>query len=75
MRYDGGIMNYFEKSRKWFTYDDLDPELRTELELVWEKPEELEERFYKSLEFGTGGMRGELGVGTIVLTSIQFEKQ
>jgi len=64
MRYDGGIMNYFEKSRKWFTYDDLDPELRTELELVWEKPEELEERFYKSLEFGTGGMRGELGVGT-----------
>lgn len=33
-------------------------------ELIKNDPEELKERFYKSLEFGTGGMRGVMGVGT-----------
>ena len=33
-------------------------------DLLQNDPEELKERFYKSLEFGTGGMRGIMGVGT-----------
>ena len=33
-------------------------------QLLQDDPEELKERFYKSLEFGTGGMRGIMGVGT-----------
>jgi len=57
-------MNYLEKAQQWNTYEYLDSELKTELNSILNQESELEERFYKSLEFGTGGMRGELGVGT-----------
>jgi phosphoglucomutase len=57
-------MNYIEKSQQWFTYNNLNEELKAELNTLWNQPKELEDRFYKTLEFGTGGMRGELGVGT-----------
>ena len=33
-------------------------------ELITNNPDELKESFYKNLEFGTGGMRGIMGVGT-----------
>ena len=35
-------------------------------EMITSAPQELEESFYKNLEFGTGGMRGVMGVGTTV---------
>jgi len=57
-------MNYLEKAQQWNTYNHLDSELKAELDSILNQTSELEERFYKSLEFGTGGMRGELGVGT-----------
>lgn len=57
-------MNYIEKSRQWITYSRLNSELKSELQKLLDQPKELEDRFYKALEFGTGGMRGELGVGT-----------
>ncbi|WP_290756552.1 MULTISPECIES: phospho-sugar mutase [unclassified Exiguobacterium] len=57
-------MNYLEKAQQWNTYNNLDSELKAELNNILNQPTELEERFYKALEFGTGGMRGELGVGT-----------
>lgn len=57
-------MNYIEKSRQWITYSKLNSELKSELHALLDQPKELEDRFYKALEFGTGGMRGELGVGT-----------
>lgn len=47
---------------KWLTFDDLEYELKNELVAMKEK--EAEDAFYKNLEFGTGGMRGELGPGT-----------
>ncbi|MGI1812043.1 phospho-sugar mutase [Priestia sp. TGN 0903] len=47
---------------KWLTFDDLEYELKNELVAMKEK--EAEGAFYKNLEFGTGGMRGELGPGT-----------
>src|SRR5690606_2670545 len=34
------------------------------IEMMTSSPKELEESFYKNLEFGTGGMRGVMGVGT-----------
>lgn len=46
---------------RWFQYHDLDSELKTQLLSLNET--ELEEAFYKNLEFGTGGMRGEIGAG------------
>ncbi|AWD66034.1 phosphoglucomutase [Priestia megaterium] len=47
---------------KWLKFDDLEYELKNELVAMKEK--EAEDAFYKNLEFGTGGMRGELGPGT-----------
>lgn len=44
--------------------DFFDQEAKDEITKLQENPEELEDRFYKDLEFGTGGMRGVMGVGT-----------
>lgn len=49
---------------KWASAPNLDEELRISLEAMKEDEVKLEEAFYKNLEFGTGGMRGEIGVGT-----------
>lgn len=50
-------------AEKWLLFSFLDDSLRNELTNVQEA-EILEEYFYRNLEFGTGGMRGELGPGT-----------
>lgn len=55
-------MDWKEKAEKWKQFDQLDTELKTQLERLTEN--ELEDAFYKDLEFGTGGMRGEIGAGT-----------
>ena len=48
----------------WLDNDDLDPKDRAELEAIRENDKEIRERFSKDLEFGTGGLRGVIGVGT-----------
>lgn len=51
-------------AQTWLT-DFFDNDTKKEIEeLILLDPEELKERFYKDLEFGTGGMRGIMGVGT-----------
>lgn len=42
----------------------MDPDLKVELEGVKDQPEEVEDRFYKELDFGTAGLRGVIGAGT-----------
>ena len=42
----------------------LDPDLTAELNEIEGKDDEILDRFYKCLEFGTGGLRGVLGAGT-----------
>ncbi|MCY9027089.1 phospho-sugar mutase, partial [Priestia megaterium] len=49
---------------KWLTFDDLNKELKEQLLVMQENKKTVEDAFYKNLEFGTGGMRGELGPGT-----------
>ena len=49
---------------KWLMFDDLNEELKKELLLMGKNEKTAEDAFYKNLEFGTGGMRGELGPGT-----------
>lgn len=44
---------------KWLSFDE---ETKAELEAITDKAE-LEDRFYKELEFGTGGLRGIMGAG------------
>lgn len=51
-------------AQTWLT-DFFDSETKKEIQnLIDNDTEELKERFYKDLEFGTGGMRGVMGVGT-----------
>ena len=51
-------------AKAWQT-DFFDPSVRKEIQdLIANDPEELKDRFYKNMEFGTGGMRGIMGVGT-----------
>jgi len=49
---------------KWIEDATLDPNLRAQLEAIADNEVLLEDSFYKTLEFGTAGMRGELGPGT-----------
>ncbi|WP_291632289.1 phospho-sugar mutase [Clostridium sp.] len=54
---------YKEKYKSWINSELINLELKKELdELIDEK--EIEDRFYKDLEFGTGGLRGVIGAGT-----------
>lgn len=48
----------------WAGYQNLNGELRVLLEEMQQDEAKLEDAFYKNLEFGTGGMRGEIGAGT-----------
>ncbi|MCB7480028.1 phospho-sugar mutase [Christiangramia sediminis] len=53
-----------QKAEAWLT-DIFDNDTKSEINrLIAENPKELEESFYKNAEFGTGGMRGVMGVGT-----------
>ncbi len=53
-----------EKAQSWLT-EDFDEATKTEVRRLMENdPTELTESFYRSLEFGTGGLRGIMGVGT-----------
>jgi len=53
-----------KKAQSWLT-EVFDNDTKNEIEhLINNDPTELEDRFYKDLEFGTGGMRGVMGVGT-----------
>ncbi|WP_340597883.1 phospho-sugar mutase [Priestia megaterium] len=57
-------MNWKTQLDKWLIFDALDAELKEELLIMEENEKLAEDAFYKNLEFGTGGMRGELGPGT-----------
>lgn len=57
-------MGYMEEYKFWLEDDYFDADTKKELEAIKDNAAEIEERFYKELEFGTGGMRGIIGAGT-----------
>ncbi|MBJ7948968.1 MULTISPECIES: phospho-sugar mutase [Bacillus cereus group] len=57
-------MNWKQEFSRWLSYAELDVELKEQLENMKQDEKKIEDSFYKNLEFGTGGMRGELGAGT-----------
>ena len=63
-------MDINQKYNLWLTFDD---ETKKELESVTDK-KEIEDRFYKDLEFGTGGLRGIMGAGTNRMNSYTVGK-
>ena len=54
-------MNYMEEYQRWL--DNADAETVAELQAISGDDKEIEERFYRSLEFGTAGLRGVIGAG------------
>lgn len=56
-------MTYRDAYENWLKSSFLDLKSRSELEGLYDE-KEIEDRFYKNLEFGTGGLRGIMGVGT-----------
>ena len=56
--------NYMDKYRDWLNSDFIDAEDKKELESINSNEKEIEDRFYKDLTFGTGGIRGVRGIGT-----------
>ncbi|WP_297392483.1 phospho-sugar mutase [uncultured Peptoniphilus sp.] len=55
---------YRDIYEKWLSSEKLDENLKRELLDIKDNEEEIEDRFYKDLEFGTAGLRGILGAGT-----------
>ncbi|MGB7604495.1 MAG: phospho-sugar mutase [Lutisporaceae bacterium] len=57
-------MDYLERYKEWLTQDIFDQSTKNELKSIENNTKEIEDRFYKDLELGTGGLRGVIGAGT-----------
>ncbi len=57
-------MGYRESYEEWSTNPYFDEQTRAELKALEGNEAEIEDRFYRQLEFGTGGLRGVIGAGT-----------
>ena len=57
-------MNYIDKYNSWCSSNGLDAADKDELLSIAENDKEIQERFLYDLEFGTGGLRGVIGIGT-----------
>ncbi|WIV12072.1 phospho-sugar mutase [Proteiniborus sp. MB09-C3] len=57
-------MDFMDKYNLWLKSPDIDGEAKKELLGIKDNIAEIEDRFYKDLEFGTGGLRGKIGAGT-----------
>ena len=54
---------YKEKYNEWINSDIINEEIKDELKSIKDE-KEIEDRFYKDLDFGTGGLRGIIGAGS-----------
>ncbi len=53
-----------EQYELWLNDQAIDQATKEELRSISEDAKEIEDRFYRDLEFGTGGLRGVIGAGT-----------
>lgn len=53
-----------ERYKQWLADPLIDASTKQELEQISQQSAEIEDRFYRDLEFGTGGLRGVIGAGT-----------
>ncbi len=58
------LMGYKELYNDWLESDIFDAETKEELKAIENDEKEIEDRFYRELEFGTAGLRGVIGAGT-----------
>ena len=57
-------MDYLQKYNEWLNNELFDNDTKNELLKIKDDDEEIKDRFYKDLEFGTAGLRGIIGAGT-----------
>lgn len=67
-------MNYRAVYESWLTSDYFDEQTKEELRKIAGNEKEIEDRFYRDLEFGTGGMRGVIGAGTNRMNTYTIRK-
>ena len=67
-------MDYRDIYKHWLESTDIDAATRKELEEMAGNDAEIKERFYKELEFGTGGLRGVIGAGINRINSYIVKK-
>ena len=65
-------MDIRENYNFWCTSPYFDEDTKAELKNISDNEEEIEERFYKNLEFGTGGLRGIIGAGTNRMNPVSY---
>lgn len=58
------LTNAMDNYKHWLNDPHMDEETKRELKSIADNAKEIEDRFYKDLEFGTGGLRGVIGAGT-----------
>lgn len=68
-------MGYREKYDEWLTSTYFDADTKAELKEIESNEKEIEDRFYKDLEFGTAGLRGVIGAGTNRMNIIQSARR
>ena len=57
-------MSYKDTYNDWLQNPYFDETTKEELRAIADDEKEIEDRFYRQLEFGTGGLRGVIGAGT-----------
>lgn len=57
------MMDFRQGYNRWLNEEKVDESLKNELQII-EDEKEIEDRFYKNLEFGTGGLRGKIAAGS-----------
>src|SRR5574344_2641943 len=57
-------MDYMKKYQEWLDSDFIDAETKEELKSLESNEEQIQDRFYQDLKFGTAGLRGKIGAGT-----------
>ncbi len=58
------MLKYLKEYNFWLTNRYFDDETKQELSMIKDDDKEIEDRFYRDLEFGTGGLRGIISAGT-----------
>lgn len=67
-------MSFMNEYEKWLNSNYIDKEDKDELLSIKDDKKEIEERFYKEIEFGTGGIRGIRGIGTNRINKYMIRK-
>ena len=67
-------MDFFKRYEYWLSSDSIDEKDKEELRSLKGNQKEIEDRFFKDLSFGTGGMRGVRGIGTNRINKYMIRK-